>query len=138
MAGENILQKVSETNLPDLQSPCAEDTSPFVLCQVPRGYADLVRLTFALLLWLCDCALTVCHLLVTTGITIGLIGLARVLFAIYTSLFALWVVSGQEVVSIVLFFSSGSIWRTRRKCVRVTNKSILCEAEVCFSDVDTD
>lgn len=104
VASEKILEAGSRVSVPDLQSPCTEDTSPFVLGQVSRGYADLVGLAFALWLRGCSCGWTVCHLLVTPGITIGSSELVGFLLAIQTSLFGVLVVFCQEVVSVVLFF----------------------------------
>ena len=96
-------------DLPDLQSPCAEDTRPLVLGQVPGGYPDLVWLAFALLLRRCGRGLAVCHLLVTTSVAIGCVDLTGVLLAIWTGLFVVLGVFGQEVVSVVLFFRKQSI-----------------------------
>jgi len=72
----------SQTNLPNLQSPRTEDASPLVLGQVPGGDADLVRLTFALLLYGYSWRLTVCHFLIAASVTIGCLRLVRVSLAI--------------------------------------------------------
>ena len=81
VAGEKILRVTSLADLPDLQSPCTEDTSPLVLGQVSGGYPDLVWLAFAWLLCGYWRRLTVRHLLVTTK-TVDPIGLIGVLLAI--------------------------------------------------------
>lgn len=92
-----------QTNLPDLQSPRTEHTGSLVLGQVPGCDADLVRLAFALLLCGCGSLLTLCHLLITTGITIGFVLLIGVAFLICTGLFTILIVLGQEVVPVILF-----------------------------------
>jgi hypothetical protein len=94
----------SLSDLPDLQSPCTEDASSLVLCQVPGGDTDLIWLSFALLLGGWGYGLTVRHLLVPTSISFGVILLISVAFFIFTGLFALLVVFGQEVVAVILFW----------------------------------
>lgn len=119
-------------DLPDLQSPSTENTSPLVLGQVSGGDTDFVWLTFALLLGRCGRGLTVSHLLVATGITIAFVLLGGIPFLIHTRLFTFLVVSCQEVVSFIALFANKSIRWTRRGCIRVTNKGVLCKASVQF------
>lgn len=96
-------------NLPDLQSSCTENAGPLVLCQVPGGNADLVRLAFALLLCGCCSASTVCHFLFTTDIITGFVLLIGFTFLIQTSLFTIRIVLRQEVVFVILFSANNQL-----------------------------